>query len=448
MNTPICDFVNEYSKNAPMRLHMPGHKGHSMLGIEKYDITEVDGADVLYSANGIIEESQNNASELFSTSATFYSCEGSSLSIRAMLYLACIANEGKSKCVLAARNAHKAFFSAVSLLDLDVSWMYGENFDAVSSRVGANDVKSSLEELKAQNIKPLCVYITSPDYLGYISDIKGISEVCREYGVLLLVDNAHGAYLKFLDGEHHPIEYADMCCDSAHKTLPVLTGGGYLHISKKAPDIIVRNAKRALSMFASTSPSYLILNSLDMANKYISDGYREKLSLCAKRIDELKNKLLKHGFELYGNERIKLTLLTRSYGYYGHEVYEYLKENNVICEFADKEHLVMMFTPEISDSDICKVESLLLNLERRAPICEITPKIGKRQVILSAKDVMMKDFTVIPAKESCGYVLACDCVSCPPAIPIVACGELIDKEAVELFLYYGVENVRVVNNGK
>ncbi len=88
MNTPICDFVEEYRKRGAVRLHMPGHKGSNVLGVESLDITEIDGADVLYDAKGIIRKSENNASRLFDSVRTVYSAEGSSLCIRAMVYLA------------------------------------------------------------------------------------------------------------------------------------------------------------------------------------------------------------------------------------------------------------------------------------------------------------------------------------------------------------------------
>ena len=125
MDTPICDFVKKYVKNKTYRLHMPGHKGKSLLGIEKFDLTEIDGADCLYSANGIIKKSQLNAGTLFGCHS-FYSTEGSSLSIRAMLYLALKHNAGKSvnPYVLATRNAHKSFISALGLLNLGVKWIY------------------------------------------------------------------------------------------------------------------------------------------------------------------------------------------------------------------------------------------------------------------------------------------------------------------------------------
>ena len=124
MNTPIIDFGKKYQEKNTLRLHMPGHKGKSFLGIEGFDITEIEGADVLYSANGIIEESQNNASALFHTAKTLYSCEGSSLSIRAMLYLALLSNR-TSNTILAARNAHKVFMSAAALLDFKVECILG-----------------------------------------------------------------------------------------------------------------------------------------------------------------------------------------------------------------------------------------------------------------------------------------------------------------------------------
>ena len=133
----------------------------------------------------------------------------------------------------------------------------------------SQDITSEMlkEKLSAMEILPAAVYITCPDYLGNMLDIKALSEICHNFGVLLLVDNAHGAYLNFLCESKHPISLgADMCCDSAHKTLPVLTGGAYLHMAGGLSESIYRNAKRAMALFASTSPSYLILQSLDMAN--------------------------------------------------------------------------------------------------------------------------------------------------------------------------------------
>ena len=276
MNTPICDFVRDYSQGRPLRMHMPGHKGEPSLGIEHLDITEIPGADMLYQASGIIRESQNNAASLFGSGLTLYSVEGSSLPIRAMLYLAKL--HGKGRCtVCAGRNAHKVFITAAALLDMEVKWIYPDRVDSmVSCHISPEYLADYLDSLPEM---PTAVYITSPDYLGNRADIRGLARVAHSRGCLMMVDNAHGAHLNCLPENAHPIALgADICCDSAHKTLPVLTGGAYLHISRSAPPELAENGAKALSAFASTSPSYLILQSLDQANRYLSDGYREKLA--------------------------------------------------------------------------------------------------------------------------------------------------------------------------
>ena len=123
MKTPICDFVENYAREGSLRLHMPGHKGIPFLGVEERDITEGEGADVLYGAEGIIAESEKYASELFGSGKTVYSTEGSSLCIRAMVSLIALQakSDGKKPLVLAARNAHKAFMSAVALVIVTLS---------------------------------------------------------------------------------------------------------------------------------------------------------------------------------------------------------------------------------------------------------------------------------------------------------------------------------------
>ena len=192
METPICDFVRDYVNSEAMRLHMPGHKGKNFLGMEALDITEIDGADSLYEASGIIRESEENASRLFGC-PTFYSTEGSSQCIRAMLYLAALhaKRQGKRPLIAAGRNAHKTFLTGAALLDLEMLWMYPKNGgNYLSCDLTAQDVEAVLEAEK-----PTAVYLTSPDYLGNVADIAGIAEVCHRHGALLLVDNAHGAYL-------------------------------------------------------------------------------------------------------------------------------------------------------------------------------------------------------------------------------------------------------------
>jgi arginine/lysine/ornithine decarboxylase len=452
MNTPIVDFVKNYIEDAnTLRLHMPGHKGCELLGFESYDITEIPGADSLYEASGIIAQSESHASELFGA-RTFYSTEGSSLCIRAMLYLALInsnRNTHKRPWILAGRNAHKTFLSAVSLLDLDVDWLYPKMEESyLSCTVAVGDVEKILSEKRACGEDlPIAVYLTSPDYLGNRVDISAIAKVCHKYGILLLVDNAHGAYLKFLPKSEHPMDLgADMCCDSAHKTLPALTGAAYLHIGKNLPESYEMQAKNAMALFGSTSPSYLILQSLDMVNPYLAEDYKEKLKTFVAQIDAMKTKLQQAGFRLIGNEPLKITIDAKAYGYTGYELAEKLSDESLVCEFADPDYMVLMVTPEIEAEGLLRLENALCGIPKTAMKGSEThePLFHPQEKVMSVREAMFSRSEILPIEQCEGRILSAATVGCPPAVPIVICGEVIDQHAIECFRYYGIEKCCVV----
>ena len=462
VSTPIRDFVEDYVKKAPLRLHMPGHKGGSLLGFEAYDITEVAGADSLYEADGIIRESEANASLLFGC-PTYYSTEGSSQCIRAMLYLVAMharAGGQTRPLILAGRNAHKTLLSAVALLDLDVEWLYPENSGGyLSCPISPEGLNQEIVRLSRAGTRPAAVYLTSPDYLGNVADIRALSAVCREQGVLLLVDNAHGAYLRFLSPSRHPMDLgADLCCDSAHKTLPVLTGGAYLHVGAHVAALFREQAKQALSLFGSTSPSYLILQSLDMANAVMADNeFMPALQAAAQRVEACRRALAAHGWSArHGdeslseplneplNEPLKLTVFPRSYGYTGDEVADYLRGHGIECEFADPDHMVFMITPAITENDLAKVTEALLALPRREATMATPPRMVRPRRIMTVREALLSPAEACPVRDCVGRVLAAATVGCPPAVPIVACGEVIDEGCIACFDYYGIETCMVV----
>lgn len=442
MNTPICDFVRDYSKKNNTRLHMPGHKGTPVLGFEAFDITEFDGADELFSPTGIIKESEKNASELFGAH-TFYSTGGSTLSIQAMLKLFTLyaKAEGKAPCILAARNAHKAFINAAALLDIDVSWLYGDCNTYYSCKITPQELE---KELTLQNDVPSAVYITSPDYLGSIADIKGISKVCKKHGALLLVDNAHGAYLKFLKSSLHPIDLgADMCCDSAHKTLPVLTGGAYLHINKNVPEILYKNAKSALALFSTSSPSYLILQSLDAVNPILS-SYEKVLSDFIKKVDSLKSTLTSQGFDLFGEEPLKITIAPKGFGYTGHELAAALKKHGIFTEFHDPDFVVLMVTPYNDESDLAALKKALSGLEKMPTVKAVPPSPSRLTPSLKMREALFSQSERVPASQAIGKICAEAAVSCPPCVPIAVFGEIIDENAAKCFDYYEIKECAVI----
>jgi len=443
MNTPICDFVRRYASENPLRLHMPGHKGVPVLGMEHLDLTEIDGADSLYEADGIIRESEENAGRHFGC-RTYYSTEGSSQCIRAMLYLARLYGKrhGAAPLVAAARNVHKTFLSAAALLDLSVDWLYPEED---SSYLACRITPQTLETyLHSADPRPMAVYLTSPDYLGNVADIAGLSGVCRRYGVLLLVDNAHGAYLRFLLPSRHPMDLgADLSCDSAHKTLPVLTGGAYLHLAASVEAELAPHAKNALQLFGSTSPSYLILQSLDAANRYL-ETYPEKLAQTARRLDALTEELRGAGYTLAGQEALKLTISAKPYGYTGTELAEILRTHRMECEFADPDFLVLMFTPEIGTDEMARVSDVLRRIPQKNPLTAPPPVSIPGERVCSIREAMLAWSETVPAAASVGRILAAPSVACPPAVPILVCGERITAAAVERFAYYGIRELTVI----
>ena len=468
MNTPVVDFVRRYAQQRTTRMHMPGHKGRGPLGCEELDITEIAGADELYEAEGIIAQSEANATQLFGTARTYYSTEGSSQCIRAMLHLALQMRPAKAgrPVLLAARNAHKALLYAAALLDFDIQWLWPAP-DAAGALctcpVEPEALASALDELSAEGRTPFGVYLTSPDYLGGMADISALAEVCRKHSTLLAVDNAHGAYLRFLPQNCHPIaQGAAMCCDSAHKTLPVLTGGAYLHLgpSVQADEAAVRNA---LALFGSTSPSYLILQSLDAANAVLADSFREKLDICRWRLGMLCRELdaLRPGLALpltgAHREPLKLTLDAAALGLSGQQLAQALRERGVECEYADPRYVVLMPSAESSAAEFACLQTALHAICDEAPAADVSVTADDPAAFaalagaleaqprrLTIREAVLAPQEMIPAAEAVGRICAAPAVSCPPAIPIVVSGETVPPEALPLFARYGIEKAAVV----
>ena len=576
--TPIVDFVRRYAQSGTSRLHMPGHKGQSLLGFEPWDITEIKGADELYGADGIIAQSEANATRLFGTVHTYYSTEGSSQCIRAMLCLALQAAPaaGQRPVLLAARNAHKALLYAAALLDFDIQWLWPAPQDAgalCSCPVSAAKLTGALQGLAQQGRKPFGVYITSPDYLGGVQDIAALAEVCKDFGVPLLVDNAHGAYLRFLpQGGQHPIALgAAMCCDSGHKTLPVVTGGAYLHLGKNAPiqdEAAVRNAlalfgstspsylilqsldkcnqvlsegylggvqdiaalaevckdfgvpllvdnahgaylrflpqggqhpialgaamccdsghktlpvvtggaylhlgknapiqdeaavRNALALFGSTSPSYLILQSLDKCNQVLSEGYPLRLLQCCGYLTRMRRELneaaaAKHcpGPLALESEPLKVTLDAATLGMTGTELAEALRSAKVECEYADPRYVVLMFTPANPPQDFERLTSAVLHIVENLTGPFPLPEKNDRELLelehelhtcCSIRQAVFAPQEQVPTEQAVGRICAMPTVSCPPAIPIVVSGEKITSAAVRLMQKYHVMQAAVL----
>ena len=440
MKTPIVSFLKSYQEKSPVRMHMPGHKGAGILGFEGMDLTEIYGADELFAAEGIIKESEQNASSLFGC-PTYYSTQGSTLCIQTMCTILCqdAKSKGKKPKILAGRNAHRSFIHAAALLDFEIEWLYG-NSDYLSCKIHAEDLEKAIIESL-----PTAVYLTNPDYLGNLLDIQSLASVCKKYNVLLAIDNAHGAYLRFLKDSLHPIDLgADLCCDSAHKTLPVLTGGAYLHLSESLNQVWKNDVKHFMEYFSSTSPSYLIMASLDAANEVLDTTFRNSLFECIQRVDGLKNTLVQHGYTILSGEPMKITISTKEFGYTGNEIANLLMECDIYPEFYDSDYIVLMPSPYNTKDDLKRLETCLCGIERKPILINKPPKLEQSKKAMNVRQALFSSSITLDVSKSLGQVCSSVTVSCPPAILPVIPGEVISESSIEVMKYYGIETVRVV----
>ena len=419
---------------------MPGHKGVGIFGFEGMDLTEINGADELFAAEGIIKESEQNASSLFGC-PTYYSTQGSTLCIQTMCTILCqdAKSKGKKPKILAGRNAHRSFIHAAALLDFDVAWLYGNN-DYLSCKISPETLEKEIVENH-----PTAVYLTNPDYLGNLLDITALASICKKYNVLLAIDNAHGAYLRFLKDSLHPIDLgADLCCDSAHKTLPVLTGGAYLHLSDSLNQVWGNDVKHFMEYFSSTSPSYLIMASLDAANDVLDRTFRSSLSECIRYVDSLKNKLVQRGYTILSGEPMKITISTKDYGYTGNEIAYFLMNRDIYPEFYDSDYIVFMPSPYNTNADFERLEECLCKIQRKSVVFNLFPKLEHVKKVMNIREALFAPSMKVDVSKSLGQICSSVTVSCPPAILPVIPGEVISACAIEVMKYYGIESVRVV----
>lgn len=444
MAAPINDFVKAYAHSGTARFHMPGHKGRKFHGLEALDITEIRGADYLFDAKGIIGDSERQTAAAFGSARTLYSTEGSSLCIKTMMGIVhrCRRSEGRRMTVAAPRNVHKAFINACILLDIDVVWVYPEKScrSLCSGGVSAEDIEKAV---CGRDID--CVYITSPDYLGFISDIRAISALCRSMDIPLVCDNAHGAYLAFLEEDLHPLALgADMCCDSAHKTLPCYTGGAYLHISKDAPAAFSECSKEMMSLFASTSPSYLILQSLDLCSDYLTRSFRQDLRCAAARTALCKKRLSEMGFSIVGEEPCKITVCAADTGLTGDKLGDLLREKGVEPEYTDEGYTVLMTSPFNTEEDFAALERAMSSVPIDSAAAFAPDLIPRAERCLPIRQAALSPSEPVPTDLAAGRICAMTVTCCQPSVPIAVSGERINDDIVKLLKKYGIISINAV----
>ena len=198
-----------------------------------------------------------------------------------------------------------------------------------------------------------------------------------------------------------------------------------------------------MSLYASTSPSYLILQSLDNLNKVLS-SHPDYFKKTVTKVDELKDLLVGAGHTLVGDEKMKITISTKPYGYEGNHFADLLEERGIVVEFADRDFVTMMFSPCNKNGDFKKTAKAILSIERKQPILDLPPSSPILERGMAMHSALFAPCEEVAVDKAIGRILATPTVSCPPAIPIAVCGEVIDEKAVEVFKYYHINTILVV----
>ena len=444
-NTPLKRALDEYIRQDYARLHMPGHKGASISPFGElmaYDVTEVEGTDSLFEDDGPIKELEEIFTRLYDTKGTVMSAGGSTLCIQAMLRMVA-KKEGR---ILAGRNIHAAAVNAMALLGLEPVWVYPnrKQEERLIGEISPDAIRSVLEkEKQAGTLDSLCaVYVTSPDYFGVMSDIRSIAQIAHEYGLPLLVDNAHGAHLHFLKEEYHPMQLgADLCCDSLHKTMPALTGAALLHTSdaKYCPQM-----KGAMTVFGSTSPNYLIMLSMDSTAAFLMQDGAERIQQTVTRCEELRQKAREKGFVLPQHcDPMRLTLPLAGTGWDAQNFRKLLRKHKIMEEYLSDSGCVLLFSPFNREEDFKRTEALLDEvLIQKQPFTAfpIVPS-GK---VMSLREAFLSPKESVPVEKAEGRIAAQVKITCPPGIPLVMPGERLHKEIIKILKNSGIFVIDVV----
>ena len=445
MSTPLFSAIDRLRRQGFSRFHTPGHKGRDcgfLTPVTPWDFTEVRGADSLFEASGPIAETEARCTALYRTGGTFLSAGGSTLCIQAMLALVRPLG-GK---LLLGRNAHASAIKTMALLDLRPEWLAQ---DLAPDGFPAPVTPAQVEAALADGGDYAGVYVTSPDYFGRLTDIAGLAEVCHRYGVPLLVDNAHGAELFFTGENRHPMALgADLCCDSLHKTLPVLTGGALLHVG--ATPLAEKygfagRAKEAMGLFGSTSPSYLILLSMDRLLPALENGeMAAALARDAEKVSGLAELAESRGFGLPQGPVLP-TRLTLGFGAMGCTEAAFdaaLTAHRVEPEYLAG-HACVFLCGGASEEDFARLRGLIEELPA-GPALPLPDPLPQPETVLSPRAALFARRERVPLAAAGGRISAATVSRCPPGVPLLCPGERITAAALAAAKGYGLEELEVV----
>ncbi len=455
LDIPIYNKLIKYSRSKPTVFHMPGHKlgegipKELLDNLTKIDLTEIEGTDNLHYPEGIIKEAQELAAKAFGAKKTFFLVNGSTCGIHAMIMSTC----KKGDKLIVARDCHKSVINAMIMVGVNPVYIkprYNKEFD-ISTIINIKDIENAIK----QNPEAVGVFLTRPNYYGLCCDIEKISQIVHSNDKILMVDEAHGSHLKF--SNKLPISALEAGCDlsvqSAHKTLPALTQGAYLHIGSNS--INIGRLEQVLRMIQTSSPSYIIMAFLDIAREIMDTEGEKRINLLLDYLCEFNNRLSRlQNLKIIDEANLKecaldktrLTINFKSIGLTGFEACTILrKKYNIQVEMADMSNVVCIAT--ISDrresfenliSALNDIHSSCKGKKILADIHSVDLNIPIQGIELS--EIFTCESLKINLKDAVGRISKDLITPYPPGIPVICPGEIFTNEVTQYL-------IEIVNSG-
>lgn len=460
----VYEGMASYSASDIYPFHMPGHKRNTKKFGDRLnlslDMTESEGMENLHAPIGPIKKHQEDVAESFGAAHSFYMINGSSGGILAGIRTA----TKRRDTIIIGRNAHKSSYHAIEICDLNpvfISPDVDETFGMYGS-VNPDTIRKALED----NPETSLVAITSPTFEGVVSDIETIAEICHKHGALLQVDQAHGAHFRYAPQlfKHAIACGADIVIESLHKTLPSLTSTAIIHLSDRVDADTMRHN---LAVFETTSPSHLLLASIDECILYLqANGLREHVILYdrlnafsqkMKGLDKLQvlcmgDDSIENHPTFYQFDPSKIVISTIKTKITGMDLKNILREEyRLELEMAYGNYAMGMATIGDEEIGFTLLADALLALDQKLEAVDhkdpaIFPAIPRREV--SVLDALEGDREFVAVDEARGRICSEYAWAYPPGIPLLTPGEVIDTDVLQRFHQLEEEGIRVISSSK
>ncbi|MGI6667985.1 MAG: aminotransferase class I/II-fold pyridoxal phosphate-dependent enzyme [Acetivibrionales bacterium] len=446
--TPIFDAIKAYADSNPLPFHMPGHKlgkgipSGFISGIEKLDLTELPDTDNLHAPSGVVKEAQELCAAAFGAEASFFLVNGSTVGLHAAISAVCEPGQR----LIVGRDSHRAVFNGMLIAGAKPYYILPEFSDEYGINTGITP--EAVEKALSEAPDAAGVLITRPNYYGICSDIVKISEIVHAHGKILIVDEAHGAHLVF--NRRLPVcaleAGADLCVQSAHKTLPAFTQGAYLHVGSKRAD--KEKVRYFLDIYQTTSPSFIIMAFLDIAREIMQkngeaalDRLIDSISLYGENVEDCGIRILNaKKFPGFTHDPTRIAVNLSDIGISGFHAEKLLRRKyNIQAEMSDLHNIVFIATvadgPETVEYLFKALRGLAhVRAEEKHKAVSFTKRLEIPEQVMEPLEVLNTRAERIPLKNAAGRVSRNIIAPYPPGIAVICPGEKFGADTVDLLM--------------